>query len=39
VVPELDLSIVLTAGEYGTRPIHDVENKIISAIVDAVVEP
>lgn len=39
VVPELDLSIVLTAGAYGTRSIHEAENKLISAIVDAVTDP
>jgi CubicO group peptidase (beta-lactamase class C family) len=39
VVPELDLSIVMTAGDYGTRPIHDIENMLISAIVDAVIAP
>lgn len=39
VVPQLDLTIVLTAGDYGSAPIHAVENQILTAIIDAVIEP
>jgi CubicO group peptidase (beta-lactamase class C family) len=36
VVPSLDLTIVMTAGDYGSLDIHHAENDIISRIVAAV---
>ena len=35
VVPELELSVVLTAGDYDAGPIHRAENKILQALVAA----
>lgn len=37
VVPELELSVVLTAGDYDEAAIHRVENRVMRALVSAVV--
>jgi len=39
VVPKLDLTIVLTAGDYGSAAIHHRENRLISAIIEAIAAP
>ena len=36
LVPELELSVVLTAGDYDEIPIHLAENRILRALVSAV---
>jgi CubicO group peptidase (beta-lactamase class C family) len=38
LVPELDLSVAITAGEYGSAQIHQVETRFLSAILDSVRE-
>ena len=36
VIPELELSVVLTAGDYNEVPIHQAENRVLLALVSAV---
>jgi len=36
VVPDLELSVVLTAGDYDEVPIHGAENRVLRALVSAV---
>lgn len=38
VVPELELTVVLTAGDYDEGPIHIAENRVLRAIISAVAQ-
>ena len=39
VVPELDLTIAMTAGDYGSRSIQEAENRIVRAVIDGCTAP